>query len=37
LAKPTPGLWAGAAAATLSSTLASLETELLALQQSLNW
>jgi hypothetical protein len=37
LAKPTPGLWVGATAATLTSTLASLETELLALQQSLNW
>ena len=37
LAKPTPALWAGVTAATLTSTLASLETELMALQQSLNW
>jgi len=37
LAKPTPGLWVGATAATLTSTLASLESELLTLQQSLNW
>jgi len=37
LAKPTPALWAGITASTLTSTLAALETELLALQQSLNW
>ena len=37
LATPTPGLWVGTAAATLTSTLASIESELLALQQSLNW
>ncbi len=37
LAKPTPGLWVGATATTLTSTLASIETELLALQQALNW
>lgn len=37
LARPTPGLWVGAAAATLTTTLASLESELLALRQSLSW
>jgi hypothetical protein len=37
LARPTQGLWVGSAAATLAATLASLETELLALQHSLNW
>jgi hypothetical protein len=37
LATPTPGLWVGSAAATLSSTLAAVEIELLALRQSLNW
>jgi hypothetical protein len=37
LARPTQGLWIGSAASTLASSLASLETELLALQHSLNW
>ena len=37
LARPTQGLWIGAASSTLTSTLASLESELLALQHSLNW
>lgn len=37
LARPTRGLWIGAASSTLASTLASLESELVALQHSLNW
>jgi hypothetical protein len=37
LARPTQGLWIGTAASTLASTLASLESELVALQHSLNW
>jgi hypothetical protein len=37
LARPSKGLWVGAAANTLTSTLSSLESELLALRQSLNW
>jgi hypothetical protein len=37
LARPTQGLWIGSAATTLASTLASLESELVALQHSLNW
>jgi hypothetical protein len=37
LARPAQGLWIGSAATTLASTLASLESELVALQHSLNW
>jgi len=37
LAKPTPGLWFGITATTLTQTLSQVETELIALQQSLNW
>jgi hypothetical protein len=37
LARPTQGLWIGSAASTLASTLASLESELVALQHSLHW
>lgn len=37
LARPAQGLWIGSAATTLASTLGSLESELLALQHSLNW
>ena len=37
LARPTQGLWIGTAASTLASTLASLESELVALQHSLTW
>lgn len=37
LARPTRGLWIGPASGTLATTLASLESELLALQHSLNW
>ena len=37
LAKPNPGLWVGTTAATLATSLASLETELLLLRQSLSW
>lgn len=37
LARPTRGLWIGTAASTLASTLASLESELVALRHSLNW
>jgi len=37
LARPAQGLWVGSAAASLATTLASLESELLALQHSLNW
>ena len=37
LARPAQGLWIGSAATTLGSTLGSLESELLALQHSLNW
>lgn len=37
LATPNPGLWVGTTAATLASTLASIETELILLRQSLSW
>jgi hypothetical protein len=37
LAKPNPGLWVGTTAATLATSLASLETELILLRQSLSW
>jgi hypothetical protein len=37
LARPSQGLWIGSASSTLTSTLAALETELLALQHTLNW
>jgi hypothetical protein len=37
LAKPEPGYWSGAAAWLLTSQLASLESELIALGQSLSW
>ena len=37
LAKPNPGLWVGTTAATLATSLASLETELILLRQSLTW
>jgi hypothetical protein len=37
LAKPEPGYWFGAAAWLLTSQLASLESELIALGQTLNW
>jgi hypothetical protein len=37
LAKPNPGLWVGTTAATLATTLSSLETELVMLRQSLSW
>ena len=37
LAKPEPGYWCGAAALVVTSQLAALEFELVALGQSLNW
>jgi hypothetical protein len=37
LAKPEPGYWSGAAALLLTSQLAALESELIALGQSLSW
>ena len=37
LAKPEPGFWCGAAALVVTSQLAALESELIALRQSLNW
>jgi hypothetical protein len=37
LAKPEPGYWFGEAALLLTSQLAALESELIALGQSLNW
>ena len=37
LAKPEPGYWSGAAAVVVSSQLAALESELIALGQALNW
>jgi hypothetical protein len=37
LARPTHGLWVGSAASSLLTALSSLESELLALQQQLNW
>ncbi len=37
LAKPEPSYWCGAAALLVTSQLAALESELIALGQSLNW
>jgi hypothetical protein len=37
LAKPEPGYWSGSAALLLSSQLAALESELIALRQFLSW
>jgi hypothetical protein len=37
LAKPEPGFWCGSAALLLTSQLAALESELIALGQSLSW
>ena len=37
LAKPEPGYWRGSAALLLTSELAALESELIALGQSLSW
>jgi hypothetical protein len=37
LAKPEPGYWSGSAALLLSSQLAALESELIALGQFLSW
>jgi hypothetical protein len=37
LAKPDPGYWCGAAALVVTSQLAALESELIALGQSLSW
>jgi hypothetical protein len=37
LATPNPGLWVGITATTLAASLASLETELILLRQSLSW
>ena len=37
LAKPEPGYWSGAAALVVTSQLAALESELIALGQSLSW
>jgi hypothetical protein len=37
LAEPNAGLWVGVTASTLAASLASLETELIILRQSLNW
>ena len=37
LAKPEPGFWRGSAALLLTSQLAALESELIALGQSLSW
>jgi hypothetical protein len=37
LAKPKPGFWCGSAALLLTSQLASIESELIALSQSLSW
>ena len=37
LAKPEPGYWSGSAALLLSSQLAALESELIALGQTLRW
>jgi hypothetical protein len=37
LAKPEPGYWFGEAALLLTSQLAALESELIALGQSLSW